>query len=256
MAIEHLFGYDSIFIAAHPDTRLTESEMLQVVYLMKKLKTGMPIQYVIGKAHFMDLELKVNEHTLIPRPETEELVSWIVNDFITGSSPVILDIGTGSGCIALALKKLIPDANVSGCDISSNALSVASQNADTHDLEIQFIEDDILNPVLIKTVDPVDILVSNPPYVTNAESSALHTNVREFEPHQALFVPSDDGLLFYRHIISFAKEKLNPGGRLYLEINEKFGKEIIKLLEKEGFSEVELRKDLSKKDRMIRARYL
>jgi release factor glutamine methyltransferase len=243
-------------MAAHPDAKLTESELLQVVYLMKKLKTGMPIQYAIGKAYFMDLKLKVNEHTLIPRPETEELVSWVISEHDSGSAHNILDIGTGSGCIALALKKQIPDARVSACDISSNALGVAKQNAETLNLDIQFILDDVLHPVLLKTMESFDIIVSNPPYVTDAEASSLHVNVRDFEPHQALFVPSNDGLLFYRHIISFAKEKLNSGGRLYVEINENFGEDIVGMLEKEGFSEIELKKDLNKKDRMIRAQYL
>jgi len=256
MSIEHLFGYDSTFIAAYPETKLTESEMLQVVFLMKKLKTGMPIQYAIGKAFFLDLELKVNEYTLIPRPETEELVTWIVssNQGITATN--ILDIGTGSGCIALALKKSMAKASVSACDISIEALEVAAENAKKHKLDVTFIKDDILHPTTLKDAEPFDIIVSNPPYVTDAEASSIHANVLDFEPHQALFVPDNDSLVFYRHIISFAKKKLNSGGELYVEINEKYGQEILKMLVDEQFSDIELKKDLSGKDRMIRAENL
>ena len=256
MSIEDIFGYDAAFLATHPDEKLTESEMLKIVFLMKKLKTGMPIQYALGYAHFMDLELKVNEHTLIPRPETEELVSWILSSTSNKKDFKILDIGTGSGCIALALKTRLTKASITASDISSEALEIAEENADHLNLEITFIKDNILIPSALKSINSLDIIVSNPPYVTDEEASLLHKNVLDFEPHRALFVPNDDGLIYYRHIISFAQDKLNSGGWLYFEINEKYGQETLIMLEKVGFTQLELKKDLSGKDRMVRARLL
>lgn len=222
---------------------------------LKELLQYRPVQYVIGEAWFYKLKLKVNEQVLIPRPETEELVEWMINSAVSsglaGSS--ILDIGTGSGCIAVALKKNLPSFRVSAIDISEQALAVAKENAALYNEEIDFLRMDILKSQQTAALPSFDIMVSNPPYVKQSEKNTMRKNVLDYEPHSALFVPDEDALKFYRAIVIVAKEKLNPGGRLFFEINESLGETVAGLLREKGFAGIELRKDLSGKDRMVRA---
>ena len=218
---------------------------------LKRLKQNEPIQYVLGKTEFYGLPFKVNNHVLIPRPETEELVDWILKSNDKAESVNILDIGTGSGCIAIALAKKMPNNTVYALDVSDAALKVAQENAELNEVDINFIAEDILK------VDSMDvkfnIIVSNPPYVREQEKEQMQANVVDYEPHEALFVKNNDALLFYRAIAVMAKENLHEGGALYFEINEFLGEETKSLLSDSGFSKVELKKDMSGKDRMIKA---
>lgn len=230
-----------------------------------------PVQYVLGEAWFDGLLLKVDRHVLIPRPETEELVQWVAADIAAAAKssqasspaptpssgaarPAILDIGTGSGCIPIALRKRLPHAELTGLDISPDALAVARENGTRYAPTVQWIQADILDETHWNDLPVYDIIVSNPPYIASAERSDMHTRVLAHEPHLALFVPDEDPLLFYRGIARFCKTRLCAGGALYLEINEALGEETKTLLQEEGFGEVILKKDLQEKDRMIRAK--
>jgi release factor glutamine methyltransferase len=219
---------------------------------LRYLKDGHPVQYVTGQAEFYGLVLDVTPDVLIPRPETEELVQWII-DGLTARAPVIMDIGTGSGCIALALKKHIPASCIVATDVDGSALVVASKNASKLGLELHFFLLDILSEKPPPGLPRPDIIVSNPPYVPESEKGTMPSHIRDHEPSTALFVPDDNPLLYYASIARFAREKLKAGGQLYLEIHEKFGAEIIDMLKGEGFSGLELRKDINGKDRMIKA---
>ncbi|MEQ8324515.1 MAG: peptide chain release factor N(5)-glutamine methyltransferase [Vicingaceae bacterium] len=252
MILESRLGYSSEYIAVHPATRLSESEMLLLIGDAKELKTGKPIQYILGECSFMDLVISVNNNVLIPRQETEELVNWILQSTDL-HSPKVLDIGTGSGCIALALKSKLKKAEVSAMDKSTSALEVASENARRLKSKIQFIQGDIAQLSLLQFPDLFDIVVSNPPYVMRSESDQMHKNVIEHEPEEALFVPDTDALIFYKAITDFCNKYLKPGGHLYLEINEKKAVEISRLLERQHFIKIEIKKDLNGKDRMIKA---
>lgn len=219
--------------------------------ILAELKTGKPIQYVLGKAWFYNLILQVDPSVLIPRQETEELVNWIIKDF-KGNARHIADFGTGSACIPLALKKNLPATEVYGYDISPAALETAKKNAGNLLLNVNFQLFDILKDKFTELPE-FDIIVSNPPYVTLREGLKMHKNVMEHEPHLALFVPDENPLIFYRKIAELGRAKLLPGGKIYLEINEAFGKEIKELYSKMGYTNIILRKDLNGKDRMIRA---
>ena len=219
------------------------------------LQKNIPMQYVIGKEYFYKLEFLVNEHVLIPRPETEELVDLIVNDTAQKPSLHILDIGTGSACIAISLKKNLKKATVFASDISKDALQVAKQNATANNCAIIFLENDILHQPLEIENNSLDIIVSNPPYILPIEKIEMRHNVLQHEPHTALFVTDNDALQFYKKIIEIAKQKLKIGGSLYFEINEMFGKEISELLSTNGFKNVKTIKDLQEKDRIIFGNY-
>lgn len=230
----------------------------QLFKILEQLIQGRPLQYILGETEFYDLTFKVNSDVLIPRPETEELVDWalITIRAINGETEVlkILDIGTGSACIPVSIKKYIPLADITAIDISESALNTAKQNADINQTEINFIHDDILNPSNLELINTkYDLILSNPPYVTDSEKEQMLDNVLKHEPHTALFVPDIDPLLFYHAIADFALNHLKKNGFMFLEINEKFGQETINLLNEKGFKEVELRQDMSGKDRMIRA---
>lgn len=221
--------------------------------LLPQLLTGRPFQYVLGKAWFYGMPLSVNEAVLIPRPETEELVDRMVKSHLS-NSPRIIDIGTGSGCIALALKKSLPDAEVYAMDISGEALEVARRNANSLGLEINFIQADILEWELVVDSDlRFDLVVSNPPYITPKEKLDMEKHVLDFEPDLALFVPEESPLLFYQHIADFARHHLLPDGKLYFEINQKYGRDIRELLSKKGFNNVRIMKDMQGVDRIIEA---
>jgi release factor glutamine methyltransferase len=201
------------------------------------------------------MELLVNPHVLIPRPETEELVEWMVNDVrICGYADVrMLDIGTGSGCIPLALKKELPAASVWGIDVSAGAVETAKANAVQQQLEVHFEEVNVLDEQATAALPVFDFIVSNPPYIKYSEHAGMQQQVLAYEPSLALFVPDEDALLFYRVIATLAKKKLAPGGSLYFEINEALGNEVVELLKAAGFKEVVLKQDIFGKDRMVKA---
>jgi len=217
-----------------------------------KLREMVPVQYITGETEFFDLRLKVGPAALIPRPETEELVKWIIDDH-EGERFRMIDLGTGSGCIALALAKNFPDAAVYATDINKEALDLARDNARKLGLDVEFFLHDVSREDPPDGFSHLDLLVSNPPYIPVKERVTMDANVLEFEPASALFVPDEDPLVFYRHIAGFGQKALHPGGMIYLEIHENFGQQVTGLLQKSGFEKVTLRKDINGKDRMVRA---
>ena len=248
--IKSFFGFSRIDIALNPDFRLSESEMLKLHFAVKELKNYKPVQYIIKKTDFLNVRLMVNESVLIPRPETEEMVSLII-DRDKEEGLHVLDIGTGSGCIAIALAKNLKNPEVWGADISAGALSTASKNAFFNEVMIHLSEFDILKPTEPKALGEFDIIVSNPPYVTGSDKVLMKENVIRFEPHEALFVPGDDALLFYRAILYFAGEHLVKNGRIYFEVNELYGEKVTGLLSSQGYTSVELFKDINGKNRFV-----
>lgn len=250
LIIEKLTGYSRTEVYINKNTLFSVEQQQVIESIIEKLKKFVPIQYILGETEFYGLPFKVNESVLIPRPETEELVDWIRNENSVEAELNILDIGTGSGCIAIALKHEFIHSTVDAFDISEKALATAASNANLNKLEVSFEVFDILNaPEVYKRWN---IIVSNPPYVTENEKSDMSPNVLDHEPHLALFVPDLDPLLFYRKIALFAQQHLQPKGKLYFEINRKTGVECADLLAKIGFSEIEIRKDISGNDRMVR----
>ncbi|MDH6311483.1 release factor glutamine methyltransferase [Parabacteroides sp. PFB2-10] len=253
---EHLWGMPYYrILMTRPSLSEEQAERLRMI--VERLKKKEPIQYIIGETTFYNLLFQVNASTLIPRPETEELVELIIGDNRQRESLSLLDIGTGSGCIAVALAKHLPGATVTGVDISKEALTVAAQNAEKAGCEnVSFRQIDILDSgqALAGLPDKFDIIVSNPPYIMEKEKSAMKENVFAYEPGTALFVPDEDPLLFYRAIARFGKERLRREGLLYFEINALLGNETAAMLREEGYREIELIKDLSGKDRIIKAK--
>lgn len=233
-------------------SRLSESEILALHFNLKKLKQGEPIQYVVGTVDFFGLKLRVNPSVLIPRPETEELVKLIITENDLANSE-ILDIGTGSGCIAISLKKLRPQWKVSALDVSVNTLNTAEQNARLNETHIQFEKCDILHSYPLH--GPFDIIVSNPPYVLDSDKTEMSDQVLKHEPHQALFVPDIDPLLFYRRILDIMPQILKPEGKIYFEIHESKGIEMRKLAEKYPVRNIHLYQDMQGKDRMLSIQY-
>ena len=251
IALNHYFNFDGKYLALHPDIRFSESELLKMVFLMKDLKKGRPIQFILGETEFCGLRLKVDENVLIPRQETEELIRLISGENTNRQRLKVIDIGTGSGCIALSLKSHFPDFRIEAVDASAGAINLAVKNAELNNLNIEFIEDDILDYKNEKYGNDYDIIVSNPPYVLESEMDSLHENVIKHEPHEALFVPDSDGLIFYNAIADFARSHLIEKGKLYFEINEKLGSEVAELLSDKGFKKVAVHKDLNGKDRIV-----
>lgn len=227
----------------------SESELLKIIYIVKDLKKHKPLAYILGEWEFYGLPFKVNEHTLIPRPETEELVQLILDEN-NNENASILDIGTGSGCIAVALKKNRPKSLVIAFDVSKQALETAKNNALLNDVTIHFQEIDILIPQELK--NNYDIIVSNPPYIPLKDINEMDKNVTDFEPHLALFVEDNNPLIFYKAIAEFAKKHLTNHGKLYVEIHEKLGNEVKALFELIGFKEVVIVKDINEKDRIVK----
>ncbi|MBL0739377.1 peptide chain release factor N(5)-glutamine methyltransferase [Flavobacterium sp. GN10] len=246
-----------IDLALNHELAFGENDFVIWDELLKQLKKEVPIQYLLGKANFYGLDFEVNENVLIPRPETEELVEWIINE---NASPEknkkirILDIGTGTGCIAISLAKNLPNAEVFGIDVSKKAIETAKRNAVTNNVDVTFIFLNILETE--EFTCQFDIIVSNPPYVRNLEKVEIKKNVLDYEPHLALFVEDNDPLIFYRKIASLAQNGLQKNGKLYFEINQYLGKEMIDLLENMSFQNVELRKDIYDNDRMISGKVL
>jgi len=251
LLIEH-FGYNLSPVARLEPHILSEEEKLQIDFWVNELLNNKPVQYVLGYGWFMDRKIFVNEHCLIPRQETEELVVEILKDTKKNFHSNILDIGTGSGCIALSLAKELNDAKIYASDISNHALQIAQKNSNIYKAEITFIEDNILLPDYSK-FPSFNIIVSNPPYVREQEKKNMLANVLDFEPSLALFVSDNDPLLYYKAIINFSVIKLIKSGKLYFEINEIYGKEITQLLKEHGFNNVVLIKDIHGKDRIIKA---
>jgi release factor glutamine methyltransferase len=241
-----------IDLALDIDLLFSNEEILIWDAILEKLQLEIPIQYILGTTQFYGLEFNVNENVLIPRPETEELVEWIISSAVNMpkfTNLKILDIGTGSGCIAISLAKNISDAQVFAIDISEKALATTKKNADLNKVAVAFIQRNIL-----ETNDlgqQFDIIVSNPPYVRNLEKAEIKLNVLANEPHLALFVEDNDALIFYRKIAELATKNLSVEGKLFFEINQYLGKETVELLEKMHFKNIELRKDIYGNDRMI-----
>lgn len=236
------------------DKKLSSKERISIEEYVADLKRYRPIQYIIGETEFYGLKFNVREGVLIPRPETEELVELIiktVKEKRNNRQLSILDIGTGSGCIAVTLKKNLPHASVSALDVSETALDIARENARINNTDINFYRKDILRENI---PEKWDIIVSNPPYITSSEMSEISENVVEYEPHEALFVPQSDPLLFYKKIADLGLNNLNEDGLLFFETHSLFGKEVLRLLENKGYKDVSLLKDISGNDRIIKAR--
>ena len=254
LIFEKLKGYSRTQFLLAKDEILNQNERSEIDEIILRLKNHEPIQYILGETEFYGLPFNTVPEVLIPRPETEEMVQWIIQENKL-AEPAILDIGTGTGCIAISLQKNIPNSTVLACDISPACLETARRNAKLNSTEIAVIEYDILNFKPETEFPELDIIVSNPPYVRETEKFLMEKNVLEYEPELALFVPDENPLIFYERIADFAQVHLNKGGRLYFEINEAFGKECLDILQDKGFSEVNLKKDINGKDRMIRAAF-
>ncbi|WP_299317585.1 peptide chain release factor N(5)-glutamine methyltransferase [uncultured Maribacter sp.] len=257
LLIEHYFDLERFVLAIQPGLLIDKRQETVIFQALSELKLEKPIQHIIGTSYFMDLEFKVNEHVLIPRPETEELVRWILDDVKdVKQSLTILDMGTGSGCIPISLDKNLTNAKVFGLDISADALKVAVENNRLLSANVNFFKADILSldkETATKELDQkFDIIISNPPYVRELEKEEMHNNVIDHEPGLALFVPDEDPLKFYSAVVNFAADHLNEDGCLYLEINQYLGKETMNLLEESNFKTIELRKDMFGNDRMIK----
>lgn len=238
-----------IDLVMHPDLVTLNPEKWALI--LEELRNQKPIQHIFGKAYFYGYTFQVNEHTLIPRPETEELVEWILAS-VPADQPIrILDIGTGSGCIGLTLAKELPQSQVTLLDISAEALQVAQQNATNLGVDVHFIQQDIL--ALPRLTTTFDIIVSNPPYIRQLEKVEIKKNVMDYEPHTALFVADQDPLIFYRKIAALAFDNLELGGQLFYEINQYLGQEMVELLTSIGFKNTELRRDLLQNDRMTKS---
>ncbi|WP_205512484.1 peptide chain release factor N(5)-glutamine methyltransferase [Longitalea arenae] len=279
--MEHVTGMRKIDRIMHKQSLLPPEQISRLQQYTSELLSHKPVQYVLHEAWFCGLPFYVDENVLIPRPETEELVEWVVseaqlyevrskkyearnaepgnkslkpNDEVAkanGSSSLsILDIGTGSGCIPVALKKKIPQAEVYSCDVSAAALAVAARNASTHGADVHFLQADFLDPRTWPGLPAVDIIVSNPPYIPHSDQSSMLQHVLAYEPHLALFVPNEDPLVFYDAMACFAQQYLLPGGALFAEIHEDLGERTKTLFESKGFV-AEVKKDFQGKDRMI-----
>jgi len=267
LGMEHLSDLTRLERSLKKETPLNVHQLHHLTEMTQRLLKHEPVQYVIGVAWFAGLKLYVDPTVLIPRPETEELVDWIIKDVKAGGLPVfnndenvadkttelkIIDVGTGSGCIALALKKAMPLAEVWGCDISEEALNVARRNGSESNIRVDFQGLNFLDEAQQKFLPSIDIIVSNPPYISDKEKEILAENVLSYEPHAALFVPMDDPLIFYKALAKFGKKRLHDGGSIYVEINENSGQEVLQLFSEQGYKNVEVRKDMQGKNRMVK----
>ncbi len=249
---EKYLNLSRIEIALNPERTISETEADKFQKAILRLQNHEPVQYIIGETEFYGLPFKVDKHTLIPRPETEELVEWILSGFLPSGTRGILDIGTGTGCIAISLAKNLPNAKISALDISEEALKIAEANAKLNKVEVNFFQTDILAAETLPK--KYDVIVSNPPYVREIEKKQMQQNVLKYEPHSALYVKDEDPLLFYRAISRLAKNHLNPGGKLFFEINEYLAYEMTELLKAAGFKNIEIKKDIYGKDRMLKCK--
>jgi len=249
--LSHITGLSNPSVLASANSPLSIPDRDKINKICLELKQSRPIQYIIGATEFYGVNLKINENVLIPRTETEEMVDLIIKEN-SQKNLRIIDIGTGSGCIAISLALHMDNPQVTGMDISEKALKIASENARNNDCNIKFFFADITDPDM-ETGESYDIIVSNPPYVRHSEKAMMHRNVTGYEPEQALYVGDDDPLLFYRHIIDYSTDTLSQGGRLYLEVNEVFGTEVRELLERAGYTSTRIVRDINEKDRIVAA---
>lgn len=249
LLISNITGFSFTEILVNKNTIFSAYQRDLLNFYLEKLKTGMPVQYVLGETEFCGLIFRVDQSVLIPRPETEELVEWVVRESAVDS--VILDIGTGSGCIAIALKYFMTQADVHACDVLLESLNTARKNAEMNKTRVDFFYMDVLDEN--NTDCRYDVIVSNPPYIPYAEQTEISDHVKNFEPEGALFVPDDDPLVFYRKIAEFAKCHLHAGGKLFFEVHRDFGVACISMLHEMNFQQLEMRKDIAGNDRMIRA---
>lgn len=252
VVLEHLTGIKRS-ARISKDQLIDSSKTEHLHNIITRLKTHEPLQYVINEAWFCGLKFYVDKSVLIPRPETEELVEWIISNCkFPISSLKILDVGCGSGCIPIALRRRLGKAEVWGCDVSKDALAIADRNAESLGVTVNFVELDFLNPDKRSTLPSFDIIVSNPPYIPESGKDAMAKNVTHFEPAIALFVPNEDALIFYRALAEFGKKNLMNDGSLYAEIHEDLGLQVVQLMQSYGYT-VELKKDMSGKERFVRA---
>ena len=247
--IKTVMGFSKLHQLSMPEQRINSEQAARIIEITKELKGGKPIQYILGETSFYDCIIKLNGATLIPRPETEELVHLIINENREYNGNII-DFGTGSGCIAIALAANIPGSRVTGIDISEDAISIANENARLNNVSVSFLKGDIFNFENIN-VPMAGIIVSNPPYVRKSEKTSMGKNVLDFEPHSALFVSDSEPLVYYRAIINIADKILVTGGRLYFEINEVLGDSMVRLLASSGYSDIKLTADINNKERII-----
>lgn len=248
LIIEQVTGYSVPVLLSDKSKKITPAQEQIIDKIIQRLQTYEPIQYILEETEFFGLPFSIDKNVLIPRPETEELIELILSEN-TNKKASILDIGTGSGCIAIALKKYLPESLVHAWDFSEPALQVAKKNAEINHTEILFEKVDVLQDIIPKL--SLDTIVSNPPYILNSEKEVMHKNVLEYEPHSALFVPDDHGLIFYERIADIALEMLKPNGRLYFEINQQKGQDTKEMLWDKGFSDIKIIKDLSGNDRIV-----
>ncbi|MGP8216016.1 MAG: peptide chain release factor N(5)-glutamine methyltransferase [Bacteroidia bacterium] len=266
--IKNLFFYilsdilqiSKITIISKPSNQIDENNSQRVLNILEGLKKKIPVQYLLGRVNFYGMELEINPSVLIPRPETEELVEWIINEY-KGKKINILDICTGSGCIALALKKNLPRCNITAADVSEGALETAAHNAEKLGLEIEIVKGDALNLDEGLNAPDFDVIVSNPPYIKNSEKNQVQENVLMYEPHIALFVPDSNPLKFYEAIARFAigrgtKFRARHTIILYFEIHEDRAEQLKHLFKEMGFTDIEVRKDMNGKDRMMKCKYI
>ena len=255
LVVEHITNMSRAEQVKNKIPYLTCTQLEDLDAITERLKKNEPVQYVLGEAWFAGMKFKVNKNVLIPRPETEELVDWIVKKSQKSKvkSQNIIDIGTGSGCIPITLKKKLPESDVSAIDVCSEALFTATENAMELNAEVNFLLVDFLDEEKWKELAQYDIIVSNPPYVKQSEINTMHERVKEFEPHLALFVSDNNPLLFYKKLSDFSMKHLKAGGKLFVEINEALGEAISNLFRSAGFVNVELKKDMQGKDRMVMA---
>ncbi|MGA1226533.1 MAG: peptide chain release factor N(5)-glutamine methyltransferase [Tamlana sp.] len=246
--MDNYYQLSRLEFAINPNFKLNNYQ--NIIYALELLKKHKPIQYIIGETEFYGLPFQVTEDVLIPRPETEELVKWVIKNANYNEPIHILDVGTGSGCIAIALAKNLPNAKIYALDVSADALKIAKQNAELNNVKIEFFKADILKIKKINNLN-FDVIVSNPPYVREQEKELMKPNVLENEPHLALFVKDSNPLLFYEAISQFTVDNLSKKGMLFFEINEYLGRDMIALM-KAHFSNIELKQDIFKKDRMIK----
>lgn len=250
---EYELGFSKIELVTRSEEEIDEETHGKFLDYVNQLKTYKPIQYITGETSFYGLQFHVNSHVLIPRPETEELADWIIKQKLP-LNPVILDVGTGSGCLAVTLAKYFPGAIVYAIDISNKAIELANENANKCGVKIVLCNENILSPSEDLKKRRFDLIVSNPPYIALGEKEKMNKNVLDYEPHLALFVPDEDPLVYYKAILTYALGSLKENGQVFFEINESFEKEIVALMKNHNFAEIELRKDINDKFRMVKGR--
>lgn len=257
LVLEHITRLTRMEQLSTKKNYLTCEQLEDIDSIVERLKKNEPVQYVLGYAWFAGMKLKVNKYVLIPRPETEELVDWVVTESekskFKSQNLRVLDVGTGSGCISVAIKKKLPQADVSAIDVCSEAIFTATENAITQETDINFLLLDFLDEEKWKELGKYNIIVSNPPYIKTSEASVMHERVKTFEPHLALFVPDNDALIFYKKLGVFASNHLLPGGCLFVEINEALAQEVASCFSHAGLKDITVKKDMQGKERMIKA---